>query len=256
MKLSIATSNRNRFNPLSNSTKWFIKSLENQTCKDFELVIADGGSDNIQDLEDFAKNYNNFPIKIVRFPIGEKFERSRLNNVAIKNSSSDYIMTTDVDMFFATEFVETLLSKCSENHFIESRTMYWKQPLADQIYNGKLNPFIDLNSCKIGRIKKRTTAGGCQCAHRKLWNKVRGFDERYLGWGSEDCDLLNRMGISGAKIKWLGEETNSIMLFHQPHGKPNLAGDLKDQSKNKNILNSVKSYIANPDGWGGSNEDL
>lgn len=256
MKLSIATSNRNRFYPSSNASKWFIKSLEQQTFKDFELVIADGGSDNIEELESFANNYKIFPIKIIRFKIGEKFERSRLNNVAIKSCSSDYIMTTDVDMFFAPLFIETLFSHCSENTFVESRTMYWKQPLANDIYNGKLNPFFDLNSCKIGRIKKRTTAGGCQCAHKSLWNKVRGFDEKYIGWGSEDCDLLNRMAMSGAKIKWLGEEPDSIMLFHQPHGKPNIKGDLKDQNVNKRILSKITSYRANPDGWGGNNNDF
>ena len=256
MKLSIATSNRNRFYPSSNASKWFIKSLEQQTLKDFELVIADGGSNNIEKLECFANNFTTFPIKIIRFPIGEKFERSRLNNVAIRNSSSDYIMTTDVDMFFSTLFLETLFSHCSENTFVESRTMYWRQSLADQIYDGKLDPFNDINNCRIGRLKKRTTAGGCQCANKILWDRVRGFDEKYIGWGSEDVDLLKRMTMSGAKIKWLGEEPDSIMLFHQPHDKPNIKGDLEDQDVNKRILNHIDNYVVNKDGWGGQNEDL
>jgi len=248
--LTIAASNRDRFDIKSDSTKWFIKSLQHQTCKDFELMIADGGSCNIEQVEQFAKGLSGFKMRVTRHQLGEKFERARLNNVGIRNATTPYIMTTDVDMFFASDFVEKMVSFLNPVLFIESRTMYWKPPIAQKVYSGKLDPFNDLDSCKVGRIKKRTTAGGCQCAHIDQWSKVRGFDERYIGWGSEDYDLLTRMQKSGAKVLWLGESNARVMVFHQPHAK-NVVEELKEQVINQRLLRNIGSYSVNPNGWGG-----
>jgi len=254
--LTIATSNRNRLDLDSDSTKLFIKSLENQINKDFEVVIADGGSNNVEELDVFFKLRDKEPqIRIVKFPIGETFERARLNNVGVRNANTSYVMTTDVDMFFAKDFIEELLQTVSEKYFVESRTLYWKGPIANKIYQGIIDPFADLDKCKIGRIKKSTTAGGCQCAHMDLWNKVRGFDENFVGWGSEDYDLLTRMGRVAEKVIWLGQSIETIKVFHQPHPKPNIQYDLECQEKNKKLLNmsqKIRKHISvNSKGWGG-----
>jgi len=157
-------------------------------------------------------------------------------------------------MFFAPNFVEKLICETRNNMLVEARTLYWKPPMADQIYAGDVNPLINLDNARIGRIKKRTSAGGCQCAHIDTWTKVKGFDENYKQWGSEDQDLLIRMQNSGAKIKWICEERENILVFHQPHAKPNIKLDLEWQEKNKKILAKLKSdkyFLANHNGWGG-----
>lgn len=250
-KLTIVASNRNRLNLKENSTKFFIKSLQNQTCQDFEVLIADGGSNNFNELKNYFNSLNNF--NIIQEIIGEKFERAKLNNVGIRNSKTEYVMTTDVDMFFAPHFVYKLLNNVGKNIFIECRTMYWKDKFVNKIYSGEIDPFSNIEKCYTGRLKQRTTAGGCQCCHIDLWNKVRGFDEDFIGWGSEDFDLLNRMIRAEANVFWLGED-NDIILFHQPHKKENIVEDLKDQDKNKVLLranmNYIRPFIANPKEWG------
>tara|TARA_R110000824_G_scaffold12226_8_gene53694 strand:- start:7814 stop:8530 length:717 start_codon:yes stop_codon:yes gene_type:complete len=232
----------------------FFKSLEKQSFQDFELVIADGGSKNIKDLK---KMQLPFPFKVVSVIIGEKFERAKLNNVAVRNSTGDYAMTTDVDMFFGPNFFETVINRLEErpNAFIESRTLYWKPVVAKRVYKGELNPFEDLEACKLGRIKKRTTAGGCQCQSKENWEKIKGFDEAMVQWGSEDSDLLIRVSHLFPVI-WLGESREEIQLFHQPHAKTQsqVKEDLHHQEKNKKILNLSKkdpSRKVNLDGWGG-----
>jgi len=255
-KLTIVASNRDRLDLEKNITKFFIKSLENQTRKDFEVLIADGGSQNYEELKDYFASRDCEPlIRIVKEPLGDKFERAKMNNVGIRNANTPYIMTTDVDMFFGPEFVQNLIDRVGPDVFVESRTMYWKKNVTERIYDGRLNPFENLEKCKIGRIKKRTTAGGCQCAHIDQWTKVGGFDEDFVGWGSEDFDLLTRMKRSGAQVKWMGESRASINLFHQHHPKPNLKEDLACQEVNKRLLNKAMSgnrpFKANPNGWGG-----
>jgi predicted glycosyltransferase involved in capsule biosynthesis len=254
-KLTIVASNRNRFDPFNNSTIWFIKSLQRQTCMDFELVIVDGGSRNIDEIKDFCKRAK-FDMRVVDFKLGKKFERARLNNAGIRNAKYPYIMTTDVDMFFAKEFVATLIKHLEPHVFIESRTMYWKPPIANAIYSGEIDPFEDLEAVKVGRIKKRTTAGGCQCAHIKQWEKVRGFDETMIQWGSEDYDLYLRISHVTSETIWMGERRESIMVFHQPHykSKEQVLDDLKHQNENKKTLilsRQNPSRHVNRNQWGG-----
>lgn len=249
-KLTIVIPNRDRLDFNSNPTKFLFKSLENQSEKDFNIIIVDGGSKNIENLRKEVKNIKR--ASLIEHPLGLKFNKCILNNVGIRKSQTKYVMTTDADMFFSSQFINTLYNVIGENIFIESRTLYWKFSITDKIYSGKLDPFNDIDKCKIGRIKNRTTPGGCQCADVDSWNKVRGYDERYSGWGSEDSDLLLRMQIAGLKVVWLGESREEIMVFHQDHLKPNLQEELKDQDINKKYLNSVKKYEANENGWGGT----
>ena len=65
-------------------------------------------------------------MRVAELKLGEKFERARLNNVGVRNANTPYIMTTDVDMFFAPKFVETMIANLNPKRFIESRTLYWK----------------------------------------------------------------------------------------------------------------------------------
>lgn len=251
-KLTITASNLNRLN-VSNCkrSEYFIKSIQWQDFKDFELLIADGGSDNYEEIKQYFENYGGkIPMRIIQYKI-DLFSRSFLNNLGIRNANSKYIATTDVDMLFAKNFVSEVIENVGKNILVESRTMYLKKLLMEKIYNDELNPYNNIHNCKRGRIKKRTSAGGFQCMHINSWTKLRGFDERYKVWGSEDYDLLTRSKMAGIKTKWIGESRESIKLFHQQHSKKNIKNDLKWQEKNKKILNNITNYIANLDTtWG------
>jgi len=249
-KLTITASNRDRFDPNSEMTKLFIKSLQWQTYKDFELLIADGGSQNYEEIKEYLENFKgDIPMRIVQLKIGEAFERARLNNVGVRNALGEYVMTTDVDLAFGKDFVHTLMGLASSNILIESRTLYWKPLIANKVQNGELDLYNDIESCRKGRIKKRTTAGGCQTMHIDGWNKVRGFDENYIGWGSEDFDLLTRVKKARLHVGWMGE-CGDVSLFHQPHSK-DIKKDLEYQAKNQKLLGRIRSYSVNPNGWGG-----
>ena len=254
MKLSIVASNRDRFKLNDNASQWFLKSIQWQDFNDFELVIADGGSSNYNELQAYFGAFKgNVPVRLVQYKIGEPFERAKLNNVGIRQAKGEYIMCTDVDVLFGKSLISELVSNLNANSFVESRTMYWKYPLVNKIYKGELDPYNNLEACKSGRIKKRTTAGGRQCTSVQNWNKLRGYnEEEIIGWGSEDVELLERVMRAGMKILWMGESIESIMLFHQPHPKKNMAEDLKCQERNKRVLKNVRGFSANPHGWGGN----
>jgi len=255
MKLTIVASNRDRLKLNDNASQWFLKSIQWQDYNEpFELLIADGGSENYEELKSyFESSKERIPMRIVQHKIGIPFERALLNNVGVRNAKGDYTMTTDVDMLLGKSFVSTLMANVSPNALVESRTMYLKSNVTNLIYNGTLDLYNNIIACRICRIKKETTAGGCQCLSRENWNKVQ-FDESFTGWGSEDYDLLMRAKQAGLKVKWLGTSVDTIMLFHQEHPKPNIVKDLEYQENNKKILKQTMAgtkRCVNPNGWGG-----
>lgn len=249
--LTIVASNRDRFDLNSNITKFFIKSLEWQTNLDFTFLISDGGSKNYNEIKEYFETRNGkIKMKVVQYKIGEAFERARLNNVGIRNADTKYVACTDVDMMFDKNFIQTVIDNLKENVFIESRTLYMKDYAVNKIYSGEIDPCQNIEACKVGRLKNVTTAGGWECTSIDNWNVLKGFNEEMVGWGSEDFELLTRVGMRRIKTIWLSQTRETAMVFHQPHPKPNIKFDLECQEQNKKILQKTKIDV-NAKGWGG-----
>ena len=123
--------------------------------------------------------------------------------------------------------------------------------MMEKIYSGEIDFYNNIEACRRSRLKKRTSAGGCQCMHIDGFNRLTGFNEAMVGWGSEDVELLKRARLMGQKVIWMGETPDTVNLFHQHHKKDNLKFDLQCQNKNKKIFNSVKDFKVNLNGWGG-----
>lgn len=235
--LTLVVPNKNRINIEGKTTQLWLNSILQQSNNKFDVIVVDGGSKNYIQIKSMLNRYN---IECIQHVLDDKFNKCILNNIGIKMARTPYIMTSDADMFYENGFFDKVMSILDKNVFIESRTMYWNNKLTERIHRGELDPIKNINSCKIGRIKRRTTCGGCQCSHIDNWNKIGGYDERYFGWGSEDIDLLLRMQIAKVNIVWLGETMEEIMLFHQYHDRPNLKEDLECQEKNKLLLRNIK----------------
>jgi GT2 family glycosyltransferase len=162
-------------------------------------------------------------------------------------------MCTDADIFFEKQFVEYLSSHFRPDLFLESRTMYWKWDIFGKIIKNELDPFNNIESCRYGRLKRATTCGGCQCGHINIWNKVRGYDERYDGMGCEDQDLLRRVGMAGFPVYFIDDGLQGkTKVFHMPHGKTDAKGDEQRCIANKyTYFKNIQTFEANKDGWGG-----
>ena len=254
MLLTIVVPNRNRFDPQNPSTQYFLKSLQWQEDLDFEfeLLVVDGGSYNYEENKSYMEANTKFKTSVIQYKIGDVFHKTLLNNVGIRTASSDYIATTDADILFHPKFISTLKTHLHPEIFVESRVMYLKQPTIEKLYRGDINLY-NIDAIKEGRIKKRTTPGAIQCMARQQWEKLHGYNEEYLQWGSEDYDLYLRAGMIMRTV-WMGEN-NDIMLFHQPHNKTaeQVKIDLEYQEQNKKKLSNIKSPTANPKEWGGKN---
>lgn len=247
--LTVVIPNRNRLDPHSKSTQYLFGSLENQVFKNFEIIVVDGGSNNFEDLQAYLDSLRGIKKSIIQHNLDFEWNKCLLNNIGIQNSKSKYVMTTDADMLFGQQFIRNVVKNLKKDTFVESRTMYLKSSVMKKVYNGEIDFYKSEDKCKQGRVKKRTTCGGCQATSLENWHSLKGYNEKMVGWGSEDQELLKRAELLGLKIIWLGEN-NDIMLFHQEHSKNDIKEDLKYQEINKIILNSCSNINVNEKGWG------
>ncbi len=65
----------------------------------------------------------------------------------------------------------------------------------------------------------RDVPGGCLWLRRSVFDRVGGLDERYLGWGGEDEDMLVRTALAGATTQY------DDVVLHLSHVRPRMRRD-------------------------------
>ncbi len=184
-----------------------LDSLNNQTNKNFQVLFIDYGSDElISNQADEIVNSYSFCKYIFNNTRGRYWNRSHALNTGIKIAKSKYTMTTDIDMIFSENFIETIINEVEENKILYTQC-YW------------LPQFFDYKKTNYGNkyeLSSNTSGyGGCQIVESKDIKQVCGFDENFMIWGIEDEDLNVRFKRIGLKEKWLAIE--KAQIYHQWH---------------------------------------
>lgn len=178
----------------------FIFHLNNQTNKNFNLIVADDGSSDgtIQWLE---KN-NIFFIS----QEDQGFRLARIRNLASVWANNKYIMFTDCDCMFEPNLIQEFYRKRKRKNTIYSFPRY------ELFKNGLSKPLFD----KDKKIKEKMIGSNIIC-ERKYLNMINGFDESYNKYGFEDSDLIERFYLLGFKF----EEIKTSKYYHINHRNKN-----------------------------------
>lgn len=127
--VTILTDTKNRAGLISRC----IESIQRQTYQNYEHIIADGGSDN---TEDVVKSYNDPKIKYVKVPVGGPVAQTR---ASFAMSKGEYITFLDDDDEYLPEKLEKqlelILSLPNEYGFIYGSMSYYDNSTKEHLYD-------------------------------------------------------------------------------------------------------------------------
>ena len=226
-----------------NSVEWLEKVLwgfSAQTITDFDIVIADDGSnDETKEKIDALKNSIKIPIIHVWHP-DNGFQKTKILNKAILATQSDYLIFTDGDCIPRNDFVERHLEFREKGFFLSGG--YFKLPMniskfitKNDILNQNCFDLEWLTSAGLpSNIKKfklskshfLTKILNILTPTKPTWNghnasgwksdllAVDGFNEE-MKYGGEDRELGERLFNLGLKSKQIRYSAICVHLDHE-----------------------------------------
>lgn len=250
-----------------NQPRWLdlvLHSYEIQLFNNFELIIADDGSNN-ETAEVIKKYKDTTQLKMHHVWQEDKgFRKTKILNQAIIRSNSDYLIFTDGDCIARQDFIslhydnrqkKTALSGGYVKLTKDASEVITKRIISTQdcfdkawlVNRGQPNSF-KLNKLTKSRTKATllnaltTTKATFDGMNVSCWKKdilaVKGFDER-MGYGGEDREVGERMMNNGIRFKQFRYGSSCLHLYHD---RPYKLNDV--ESLNQNIRKDTKKNRA------------
>lgn len=246
-----------------NQPAWLEKVLwgfETQTHRDFEVLIADDGSDSpTQEVIERMRAQVGFEIRHV-FQPHDGFGKCRILNKAIAQSAGEYVFFTDGDCIPRRDVLAVHAANARRGRFISGG--YLKLPMVtsqiiskEDILAGHATDYDWLRahsvpwSRQLGRLRWKgmlatffdiiTPTGATFNGHNaSVWRSdliaVNGFDER-LQWGGLDREIGERLTNAGIRGRQFRHRALVVHLDHS-RGYKNAAAI----SKNRAIRDEVR----------------
>jgi glycosyltransferase involved in cell wall biosynthesis len=239
--ISIIITTYNRADAL----KLSLDSLSRQTDLNFEVIIADDGSDAAHQAE-IRRSINSshlFPVRYI-YQTDQGFRAARIRNKAVAQSKGSYLIFVDGDCLMLPNFIEyhrrlsekgyfvpgnrILLSSHYSHKVLQTSSpvyLYSKLSFLRLFLKRNINHFGSLLQIPLGVLRKWnqrqwTAAKTCNLA---IWQQdflaINGFDESFEGWGYEDSDLVIRLIKTGIRRKSGRYVVPVLHLWHPPHDR-------------------------------------
>jgi glycosyltransferase involved in cell wall biosynthesis len=253
--VSVIISVYNRFDYL----KLVLAGLERQSLWDFEVIIADDGSNN--KFTDQLKNL----IPLLPFPLihirqeDKGFRKNRILNKAIVAANSDYLVFIDGDCVPHSQFLNEHSKYRKKNVCLTGRRVNLSEKITMQLSPGLVKKgYLEKKTLKLitdglfGKSyyvekgfyvknnflrdllnKKVRGLLGCNFSiYKEDILKINGFDERYEAPSiGEDSDIQYRLELAGTKIRSLNNIAVQYHLYHKLLERPQENLDLFSKIK-------------------------
>lgn len=182
------------------------------------------------------KFYNNV-IPEVELCIGESlsepFNRSMAVNNAAKMATRDIFVIADADVIYDPEIIVQAIEVLNENAWIVPYGRWLNLSIESTKELLKSSPEwpLPIKVKTQNRFKHYNPVSGVIVVPRNNFEIVNGFDERFVGWGSEDVAFADALDTLCGSYKRI--DNNSI--FHLWHPKIGAEG-------NPNYNHNIKLY--------------
>lgn len=248
MKTAVIVTTYNRPNALAVVLEGYCR----QSDQDFELVIADDGSngETAEVVQQFARHA---PFLLTHiWQEDRRFRAAAIRNRAIASTGADYIIFTDGDCVPSHHFVLVHKQLAEPGWFLGSNRVLLNAELTNRVVRERLpihawggidwvrswsqrevNRLLPLMRLPDGPFRKWTPDRwkGIKTCNLSAWRTdllhVNGLDEFYEGWGLEDSDLVIRLLHAGVRHKSARFAATVFHLWHTEQDRRHLPENQK-----------------------------
>lgn len=197
-----------------NRRKYFIStwpSIRQQLIDGDELVVVEDG--HTDEWRDFLDSLN-IKYTYVKTTNDRYRSGSKAKNIGLRQAENPIIIINDPEVIHITPCITEMRKRLQENdkQFLVAGTLYQGQ------FEGQ-----DYTKAPIMKHSQAPFVGAVMKQHLI---DIGGWDERFVYWGNDDNDLMDRLGMIGVKHTVLEDEE----IYHQWHPRPpqNALGDFNE----------------------------
>lgn len=212
--------------PIRDNVKYLkkcIDSISNKTSyNNYHITIVDNNSCFVETLDYLKKISKNKRINIIKYI--NKFNYSNINNIAVKSSTSDYVLFLNNDTeVITTNWMEEMLSLAQmsnvgavgalllykDNTVQHAGVIIGLGGIAGHSHKGWVYPSNGYNGAITSIRNYSAVTAACLMVSRNKFNEIGGFDESYNVVYS-DVDLCLKLNSKGYGTVY----TPYARLFH------------------------------------------
>lgn len=232
-----------------------LDSLVLQKDQDFEVIVADDGSDFRT-----GRMIDAFRGRLCITHVWQRdegFRVARARNMAIMSSRTDYIIFMDGDCFALPDFVSNHRRLAASGCFVFGKLGFMRPDITKRILNDRMRArcstvtwFLRAMTNQCTRIsqfvrlpdgswrdKAYDQSEGVQACNLGVWRedilRVNGFNNAYMGWGLEDTDFVVRL-IRGGVRRRSGDY--ACQVLHLDHERRSIESGSPNQALFQNTM--------------------
>lgn len=183
-----------------------------------ELIII---NDNVK-MDSVMHDFKNLSPKVIGlfYENDQPFRKGDCFNKAAEISKGDILCFYDVDILIEPKFLEIAQYELLNNDFDHIYPHNGEFVTVKKEAFNKILPSFDFDfmisnkNSDLFEWAASNSPGGCNLITKKSFNKINGYDHRFVGWGYEDTDFRQRSSKKN-RIKYLDDE--NAICWHLQH---------------------------------------